>query len=137
MKLFFDTNILLDILIARSDPQVMMESAKAISSAKQLNLELCVSAIAIPTIAYVIKNLPPRDKKTRSALLLKGFHVLSSTDGHVDYALKSKFRDIEDAMQYACAKENDCELFITRDIKDFKESDIPVLSPNQFLMEIS
>ena len=136
MKLLFDTNILLDVLISRPDPQWGIDAALSISSAKKLNLQLCLAAISVPTVAYVIRCVPPKEKKRRISLLLDGFTILPSTDKHVAYALKSAFRDVEDAMQYACAKEHGCQLIITRDVKDFKESDIPVLSPVQFLKEI-
>jgi hypothetical protein len=44
--------------------------------------------------------------------------------------------DVEDAIQYFTALENEeIDYFITRNIKDFRPSDIhlPVLTPSQFL----
>ena len=137
MKLLFDTNVLLDVLLERPDPQWGIDAALSISSAKKLNLEICLAAISVPTVAYVIRNVPPMEKKRRISLLLSGIRILPSTEAHVAFALKSAFRDVEDAMQYACAKEHGCQLILTRDLKDFKDSDIHALTPAQFLQEIS
>ena len=69
-------------------------------------------------------------------MLLKNITVLDSPASNVDYALKSKFKDIEDGMQYDCAKANNCNIILTRDIKDFKESEIPITTPQSFLKEV-
>lgn len=45
----------------------------------------------------------------------------------------SLFRDIEDAMQHYAAVQSGCEVLVTRNVKDFVHSDIPVFSPSDFL----
>lgn len=47
----------------------------------------------------------------------------------------SRFRDIEDAMQHYAVVHSECEAIITRNVKDFKQADIPVFSPDEFLKE--
>ena len=53
----------------------------------------------------------------------------------IDNSLISNFNDIEDAMQYYCAKKCHADVIVTRNIKDFSESEINVLSPDAFLAE--
>ena len=48
-------------------------------------------------------------------------------------ALKSPFKDFEDAMQYFSAVSEGCDVIITRNKKDFAESKIQVLEPQEFL----
>jgi len=55
------------------------------------------------------------------------------TDKIVDKGLSSKFSDFKDALQYYCAIKMDCKILITRNGRDFKESEIPVLTPDEYL----
>ena len=50
-------------------------------------------------------------------------------------AMRSTFRDKEDAYQYYTALEHHADYFLTRDMKDFKSAvpyHLPVLTPLQF-----
>jgi len=58
------------------------------------------------------------------------------TDRIIEKGLASKFSDFEDALQYNCAVQMDCNILITRNGKDFKESIIPVLTPDEYLFSI-
>ena len=48
-------------------------------------------------------------------------------------ALNSNFKDFEDAIQYHTALENELDLIITRNKKDFKTSALPVLTAKEYL----
>ena len=55
-------------------------------------------------------------------------------DEHViEKALNSNFNDFEDAVQYYCAIESECQIIITRNGKDFKESEIPFMTADEYL----
>ena len=136
MRVFFDTNILLDVVLKRDDKALTDNAIKVLSAAKELGMERCVAAITIPTVAYVLKKMSPQERKALLAKLLEGLDILSSKASHVESALKGGFNDIEDAMQYACALENKCDLIITRDVHDYAPSRIPIMSPSQFLSGI-
>ncbi|MDR0725939.1 MAG: PIN domain-containing protein, partial [Prevotellaceae bacterium] len=51
----------------------------------------------------------------------------------VEKALNSNFKDFEDALQYFCALQSNCEVILTRNSKDFKLSPIPIMTANEFL----
>ena len=57
-------------------------------------------------------------------------------DKMIEKGLSSKFTDFEDALQYHCALKTDCNILITRNGKDFKESDIPVMTPDEYLTSL-
>jgi hypothetical protein len=53
-----------------------------------------------------------------------------------DLALNSEFRDFEDAIQYYTAIENNQDLIITRNLSDFRESKLPVMTAGEFIKYI-
>jgi len=51
----------------------------------------------------------------------------------VELALKSDFKDFEGALQYYSAMDNDnIDIIVTRNIKDYKHSELAVMSPETF-----
>ena len=133
MRIFLDTNIFLDILIAREDRTLTETSAAVLSILRQMDAEICLAAISVPTIAYVIKNKTASQKKHVLKTLLRGITICTSSDRHVHEALDGPFDDIEDAMQYACARDHQCDLIITRDTKGFKHAEIDTMTAKAFL----
>ncbi|GAB1431769.1 hypothetical protein MASR2M29_03940 [Spirochaetota bacterium] len=50
--------------------------------------------------------------------------------------MNSKFSDFEDGLQYFTARENNIRILITRNIKDYKEKDLVMQTPEQYLKAI-
>jgi len=48
-------------------------------------------------------------------------------------ALDSKFKDLEDGVQSFSAEEGNLKIILTRNVKDFKWSNLTVLTPKEFL----
>ena len=59
--------------------------------------------------------------------------VLPSNEGAVDFALSSGFSDLEDAMQNQIAESNELRTILTRNKRDFKKSNLAILTPEEFL----
>ena len=59
--------------------------------------------------------------------------VLAVTDKVVDLALSSDFKDFEDGLQYFTAIENNIKTLLTRNLKDYKSAEIPIMTAEQFL----
>ena len=53
---------------------------------------------------------------------------------NIELSFSSDFKDKEDGFNYFIAKQNKCDIIITRNIKDFKHSSIPIHTPKQFLL---
>jgi hypothetical protein len=51
----------------------------------------------------------------------------------IEKGLSSNFTDFEDALQYHCALKAECNILVTRNAKDFKESAIPFMTADEFL----
>ena len=47
------------------------------------------------------------------------------------------FTDVEDCLQSECAKEFSADYIVTRNVKDFQNSEIPAISPDEFLKKVN
>jgi predicted nucleic acid-binding protein len=135
-NLFLDTNIILDLLANRMP--FYTEAAKLFSLADKKKVKLSISSLCLADAHYILSRQNP---ETEVRNILRTFKVLVNVlppdDKIADLALNSDFRDLEDAIQYYTAIENDQDLIITRNQQDFKESKIPVMSAGEFIKSIT
>ena len=136
MRAFLDTNVLLDTIVERDNRQFSEDAAIILELGKSGTLELCMSILSVPTIAYVLKNMNGARKKAIIQDLSSIIEVLPALPEHVHEMLESPLSDIEDALQLLSAKEGRCELIVTRDTGDFAQSDIPAITPENLLSRI-
>ena len=132
-KLFIDTNIIIDLL-SRREP-FFDESADLFSLADQKIIELNISSLTIANTSYTL--LRQTDSKKAKEILRKLrliVNILPHDDKIIDVTLNDdSFTDFEDGLQYFTAIENNQDLIITRNLKDFKASKLPVMTARQFL----
>jgi len=131
-RLFLDTNVVIDLLGER-EPFYHL-AAQIITYADKGKIQLVVSALTYSTAYYVLSKF---EKQEAVMEKLRKFKVIAETsnltDKMIDKALNSGFSDFEDALQYFCAIQTSCNILITRNEKDFKLAEIPVLSPDEYL----
>jgi hypothetical protein len=60
-------------------------------------------------------------------------NVLPVNEKIIDLALQSLFKDFEDAIQYFTAVQQNIPVILTRNLKDYKQSDLPVMTADDFL----
>lgn len=135
-KLFLDTNVVLDLLGERE--AFYNAAAKIATLADKGKVTLTVSALTYSTVFYLLSKFENNEtvrEKLRKFKVIAGTADL--TDKIIDQGLSSKFPDFEDALQYFCAIEKDCTILITRNEKDFKEAEIPVLTPDEYLQSLN
>ena len=134
-KLFLDTNVVLDLLGEREP--FYDSAAKITTLADKGKIELIVSALTYSTVYYLLSRFEDKEQVKEK---IRKFKVVAETsdltDKIIDKGLSSKFSDFEDSLQYYCAIKMDCKILITRNGKDFKESDISVLSPDEYLYSL-
>ncbi|QEK51406.1 PIN domain-containing protein [Pedobacter aquae] len=132
-KLFVDTNIVIDLL-SRREP-FFKEAEILFSLADKKQVELSVSSLTFANTSYIIlKQLDAQKAKSVLRKLRLILHVLPLDDKIIDLALNDDtFTDFEDAIQYFTANENQQDLIITRNLKDFKSSNLPILTAKQFI----
>jgi predicted nucleic acid-binding protein len=131
-KVFLDTNILVDLI---ADRKPFSKFAIEIFQSSESNkIHLFTSSHSIATTYYLLKKFVD-DKSLRSSLLglFEYLTVVPVNTDILSKGLRSKQKDFEDAVQIFCAtsiEKMDC--IVTRNIKDFKGSEIPVLAPDEF-----
>jgi len=135
-NLLVDTNVVLDLL-AKREP-FYDSAAKLFSLADKKKITLSISTLTFANTNYVLTRLKTADKAReilrRFRVLVK---VLSLDDKVIDLALNDQsFKDFEDGLQYYSAIENGLDMIITRDLSDFRESRIPVMTPEEYLISI-
>lgn len=132
-RLLIDTNIVIDLLSKRD--KFYDEAADLFSRADKKELELKISSLTFANTNYILTKLKS-SKEARE--ILRKFKVLvellSLDDKITELALSDdNFPDFEDGLQYYSAIENQIDVIITRNKKDFKNSKIPVLTVKEFL----
>ncbi len=132
-KLFVDTNIVIDLLSRRE--LFYEEAAELFSVADKKQVELAVSSLTIANTGYsLLRQIDSNKAKSVFRKLRLILKILPLDDKIVGLALNDEtFSDFEDGLQYFTAVENEQELIITRNLKDFKGSKIPTMTAKQFL----
>lgn len=135
-KLFIDTNIVIDLL-SRREP-FFQESAKLFSLADKKKVELTVSSLTIANTSYtLLRQMDSNKAKSVLRKLRLIVKILPLDDKIVGLALNDEtFSDFEDGLQHFTAIENNQEIIITRNLKDFKNSTIPAMTAQQFLESV-
>lgn len=130
---FLDTNVILDFFLDRVP--FADDAAAILSLAVEKNIKAYVSPLTVSNIYYILRKLAGHDKVIKKLrLLLTIVSVTRMTKQIVLKALNSKFGDFEDALQsFAAGEYENIDVIITRNIKDYKHSDLAVMTPGSFL----
>ena len=131
-KVFVDTNIIIDLLGQRKS--FYEDSQDFFTYAQDANIKLIVSALSFANTHYILSE---QLKMNRIRSVLRKFKILVSVvpfdDKILELALSDDFDDFEDGIQYFTALEFKCDAIITRNKRDFKKSDIPILNALEYL----
>lgn len=135
-KIFVDTNILVDLIADRKPFSKF--AIEIFNAAEEKKVRLFTSSHSIATTHYLLKKYID-EKKLREVLynLLDYIQVIPIDIETIKKGLKSKHKDFEDALQMISAYSIDkIDCIVTRNIKDFRDSEIPVLSPEELVNKI-
>lgn len=135
MKVFLDSDVLLDYLTAR-DP-FLDEIKIIIDKGIRNEIKLFTSSLIIANIHYFISKAENSKQAIYKIDKLTSFiKVLSVGENEIKESIKSKFKDFEDCIQNSCATNSKMDVIVTRNIKDFKLSQLPILTPKEFVIKI-
>jgi len=130
-KIFVDTNIIVDLIADRKPFSKF--AIDLFNKAESKQIKLFASSHSIATTYYVLKKFVS-EKGLRETLysLCDLITIVAMDDTALKKGLLSKHKDFEDALQIICASSIDkLDCIVTRNIKDFKDSGVPVLSPDE------
>jgi len=134
-KVFLDTDVALDHL---ADRQPFAEYAhRLFALAETGELTVCLSSLSFSNLYYILRKLQGHAEALALLGKLKRLvRVSAVTEAEIQSALSSHFKDFEDAIQHFAAKaEADISVIVTRNKADYFASEIPVLSPDEFLAQ--
>ena len=134
-NVLIDTDVLLDFLYEREP--FGKDSAEILNLCDLNKISGWLTPVILSNVYYILrKSYPHSAVVVKLRELLKILNVLSMNKDTVLSALNSEFTDFEDAMQnYAAEYNGEIDFVITRNIKDYKNSSLKVLIPNDFLSQ--
>lgn len=127
-----DLNVLLDVL-TRREPHAA-DSARLWAAAETRQIYAMVSADSFSTLYYLLRRMTgARTAKRGLAMVLDVFEVVEVNEKTLRQAMDSPVKDFEDAIQYHCAVRGKADCIVTRDLRHYRNADLPVMSPDAFL----
>lgn len=132
MKLFLDTNILIDKLSMRAP---FADDVRQLCIAKLFgDVQLFVSTQSYLDAIYILRKHATRSElRQRCLRSLQFFETCDVEKAHLPSALKSDWPDVEDYIIAETAVEIGADYLITRDISGFKNSKVKALTPKSFI----
>ncbi len=134
MKVLIDTNVIIDALQGRDnfakDAELVVLQA--------YEYDGFVVATSVTDIFYIQRRYYHNKERAKENLekILKIYSVLDVTNIDCYSALRSDIPDYEDAVLIESARRNDIDCIVTRDTKDFQNSNIPIYTPVEFLKKL-
>ena len=132
MKVFLDTNILIDIL-ERREP-FFLQSANILELGFRRRLHLYATSLSFINGIYVSrKSIGKETAIEKTKVLRKAIDVSPISSNEFDMALALNIKDVEDALQYCSALSAQCDVIVTRNKKDFPTNEkLPILTHQEF-----
>jgi predicted nucleic acid-binding protein len=131
-SILMDINILLDVLQKREP--FYETSAQVLAAVETGRVQGYVAAHSMTTLFYLIqKGRSSAEAHAILTSLLQFIQIGAVDQSTIDQALNLDFHDFEDAVQMVCALQSKVDVLITRNIKDYPVTLLPVMQPVDFL----
>jgi predicted nucleic acid-binding protein len=135
VKVLFDTNVVLDVLLAR-EPHAGV-AARLFTLVDNERIDGAVCATTVTTVAYVAtKAVGGKQAKKLLRQLLDLFAVAPVDRDVIEAALRLDFVDTEDAVVHEAARAWGAAGIVTRNGRDFARASLPVLEPEELLAAV-
>ena len=136
MKILLDTNVIIDYIEKRG--QFAEASTRVFNLCEEDFFEGFIAAQSVADIFYILRKKFTVDKR-KDILndICETLDIAEITKWHVHSALADNVLcDLEDGIIMKCAEDNGFDFIITRNVKDFESSKIPIVTPQEFLDKI-
>ena len=130
--IFLDSDVLLDIAWKREP--FYRAAAAVLALAYEDKVKAGTTPIVLSNIYYLLRG--EDSDAVASGYVQKVMNILELIpieSDHFDKAMNSDFNDKEDAVNYFAALSANCEAIVTRNVRDFKNAEIPVMTPEEFM----
>ncbi len=131
MNALIDTDVLIDVALNRA-PHARY-SAQILDAAQQRRFKSYIAWHSIANFYYLVSS-PNTNKAAKEFIrdLLQFVAIAAAGTEDAVYALGLPMADFEDALQVAAARVCNSDYIITRNVKHFKKSPIPAITPKSF-----
>ncbi|WP_291399879.1 PIN domain-containing protein [Daejeonella sp.] len=132
-RILIDTDVILDFFFNREP--FAESAAKVLSLCELKEIKAFVTPVIISNVYYLLRQTAKHEKIIEKLKLLVSITDILIIDKKVVMqALNSDFKDFEDALQnYSAELDKEIDLILTRNTKDFKNSSLAVMSPEDYL----
>lgn len=136
-KILIDTDVILDFFFDRKP--YSDDSTIILSLCEQKQLDGFITPVIISNTYYLLRKTARHEKVIEKLKqLLTILHVLQMDRLVIEKALNSEFKDFEDALQnFAAINYGEIGVIITRNVKDYKKSEIGIFTPESFVKLIT
>lgn len=133
MKVLVDTCVVVDVLQDREP--FSADARKLLLAVANKRCEGLLTAKASTDIYYLTHKYTHSDKECRRVLstLFGLFELLDTTGLDCRKAVSSEVSDFEDAVMVESAVRAEVDCIVTRNLKDFEKSPVPIYTPSGFL----
>ena len=132
MRVLFDTNVLMDVLLERLP--FVDESAQVMDQVVRGAVTGLICAITVTTIFYLTSREVGGEEAMRHIQkLMNLYEIAPVTRSVLDAAMASNSPDFEDAVLAEAAHQAGAQAIITRNLKDFAHSPVRAYTPRQWL----
>lgn len=133
MRVFVDTNVLVDFVCDRID--FSKEASILFDLAYREKIEMLICSLSFINAFYIgLKYKYNPAQLQHSLRSIKNFVIVSDlNDSTLTEAFGLDAKDFEDAVQYCSAKSAGADVIVTRNKKDFLDFPIDCLTPKEFL----
>ncbi len=132
MRLFVDTNVVLDVLLRREP--FYEDSARIWTLAETGQVTGFASTPSFPLIFYHLRRISGHKAARKAIGLMRDIFSIVPLDSQItNQAIDSDIKDFEDAIQFFSALRVGADSLITRNTKDYPTGDVPIQTPKEFL----
>lgn len=137
MRVLIDTNVLLDFLMGRKPYFDIAD--QLIKLCADRKMEGYMAAHSVPNIYYVLRKcMSDVDRREVLKFLCQIIKIEGLDFVKIYSAVDNKeFSDFEDCLQEECAVAVSADYIVTRNIKDFVNSKIPAVLPDDLLKKVN
>jgi predicted nucleic acid-binding protein len=132
-KILIDTDVILDFFFDREP--FSENAAKILSLCESKEITGFVTPVIISNVYYLLRQTAKHEKIIEKLKMLVSItDVLVINKDSILQALNSEFKDFEDALQnYSAELNKEIDIIITRNTKDYKNSSLGVMTPDNYL----
>jgi len=132
VRVLFDTNVVLDVLLAR--PPHAASATTLFDLVARKELDGLLGATTITTVFYLAaKAVGPRPARHHITTILGLFEVAAVTRAVLSDALKLPFKDYEDAVLHEAGRHAGATAIVTRDPQGFAGARLRIYGPEELL----